>query len=152
MKVLCVFCLLVTSIACTATGSTQKVRMPDQAAAVENAGKGRIYLLRDDQEYGRAGRLLVTQNETPIGELARGDYLCWESNPGLVPLYVVYDRAGMAGGDLRTVTSVRVEAGGTYYVLASFDADKGAAKLRAEILPESDGRARLAGLQPAATE
>lgn len=99
-------CLGVSLLAgCAAT--QQFVHLPDQSKAVEDPGKGRIYVMRPSM-FGVALQMTVSDGDTLIGRTGPHGFLCWEREPGETVVSCIDDNTN--------TVQVIVEAGKTTYI------------------------------------
>src|SRR3954469_15863652 len=73
----CLCAVLLTGCA----GTRQYVRLPDQSKKVEDASKGRIYVMRP-ASLGAAISMNVSDDGKPIGHTGPKGFLCWERPTG----------------------------------------------------------------------
>lgn len=88
-------------------GTKQYVAMPDQSKTVEDATKGRIYVMRP-ATIGSAISMGVTDGGKPIGATGPHGYLCWERQPG--------DTILTSSSESENRLSLTVEANKVYYL------------------------------------
>ncbi|MCU0724063.1 MAG: DUF2846 domain-containing protein [Planctomycetes bacterium] len=140
-------CLAAVFTAC-ASGSWQRLPLPDQDTTLSDPTKARVYIGRANQTFGKAWMVRIIDNGAEIGEVAQGEYLCYERAPGLARFEVILDRAVIAGGIKETVTSLTCEAGKTYYCGLYFD-DRPGKEIEMRVLSEAQGAAAVRELTPA---
>ncbi len=145
-----VLVLVVASLASSAaSGSWQRVPLPDPEVAVSDPAKARVYIGRANQTFGEMWMVRIIDNGQEIGEVAQGEYLCYERAPGLARFEVILDRAVIAGGVKQAVSSLRCEAGKAYYCALYFD-DRPGREIEMRVLSEAQGVEAVKGLTPAA--
>ena len=141
-KLLLLFPLL---FAACASGSTQRLPMPDLDVPLQWRGSCRLYLWRDADRSAPETAVGVVDQGFAIGELAAGDFLCWERPPGEVKLEL---RSGGAGSVGRH--GFRVLPGRVYFGRISVAGPSGVPTVT--LVPEDRGRLLVADLRPADVE
>jgi hypothetical protein len=121
----------------------QRVPMPDQAKAVENPAKGRIYVMRPS-DAGSMIRMDIVDGAELIGHTGPGGYLCWERDPGDV---VVASRS-----ENTSRVSLAVRPGTVHYVLQHIRMGLWLKRTDLEVVDEERGRTELNRCKPPRVE
>ncbi len=133
--------------ACGTSPSRQDVRMPDLSVEIENPAQARIYLFRNDQEWGTTHTVTIYQDDDRLGMLGENDFFCWETHPGRTNLHVIIERSGLQAGTKEGVILLDLEPGMVLYGRIEFPVKR----RRPYILwlNPADGREAIANLNPA---
>jgi hypothetical protein len=127
------FVLLV--VGCSST--KQFVHFPEQYKIVEDASKGRIYVLRTDP-LRRGCPSNVWDDGKIVGTLNGQGFLCWEREPGTAVISSKTENA--------STLNVNVEAGKVYYIFQSISFGFINVRNKLVIISEHEGRLYLTGI------
>jgi len=131
--------LVVTAAVACRSGSYQSV--PGPAATLDEA-ECRVYIARSAQLWGKVRKIEVIDRGTLIGSLGTGGYLCWDREPGMSPIQVMYHGPILDDGVVEGLLDFNGEAGGVYYY--SVHLRKGDRKPEMVLLSAEDGKAMIA--------
>lgn len=131
---------------CSAT-SVQRVPMPSADAEAPQGNMCRIYMARSTQVLGRKFPIDIIDNQTPIGSIGRGGYLCWDRTAGQNLIQLLYQGAKLADGEVEGVLGFDGEPGETYYYLVELRPED--RKPTARRLDAAEGQALISSLTPA---
>ena len=132
----CAATLLLAGCAST----TQYVPMPDQAKAVEDLSKGRIYLMRPSS-LGSGVGMNVSDGGNPIGSTGPKGYLCWEREPG--------DAVVSSTSENTSRVSLPVRPGSIHYIVQHIRMGIWIARTDLEVVSDEQGRKELRKCKPA---
>jgi hypothetical protein len=133
--------LLAGIVSCGGCASiAQFAPLPNQAVAVENPSKARIYVLRPAAVMGMAISMSVKDGDRLIGTTKGGNYLCWERNPGDVILKSKSENEFTLG--------LHVEEGKSYYVLQRVEVGFVTYRTKLEVISEDKGKTLLRQCTP----
>ena len=135
--------------ACGTSPSMQEIPMPDQTVDLENPNLARIYLFRNDQEWGTTHYVTVYQDDERLGMLGEEDYFCWEHHSGRSNLTVVIERSGLQSGTKQGVEGLDLRPGMILYGRIEFPVERRRPVI-IWLVPD-DGRRAIANLRPAPT-
>ncbi len=135
--------------ACAASPSAQEIPMPDQTVELENPNLARIYIYRNDQEWGTTHYVTIYQGDVKVGMLGEDDYFCWEYHPGRTTLRVVIERSGLQSGTKQGIALRDLEAGMILYGRIDFPVSRRRPTITWMV--PSDGRQAISQLRPAPT-
>ena len=121
--------------------------MPNLSVEIENPNLARIYLLRNDQEFGTTHYVTIYQDEERLGMIGEDDFFCWEHHAGRTKLGVVIERSGLQSGTKQGVEVIDLERGQILYGQIEFPVER----RRPHIiwLRAADGREAIANRKPA---
>ncbi len=143
------FCIAagLSFVACGSSPSIQEVEMPDLSVAIENPNFARIYLFRNDQEFGTTHYVTIYQDDERLGMIGEDDFFCWERYPGRTNIHIVIERSGLQSGTKQGVELIDLEPGMILYGQIEFPVKR----RRPYIiwLKPADGREALAQRKPA---
>jgi hypothetical protein len=125
-------CLLMLT-GCSSTW--QYVKLPDQTRKVEDASRGRIYVIRSS-EAGAQAHVDILDGNHIVGSTGPRGYLSWEKEPGETVIL------SSSKGDSRL--TLKVAAGEVYYVLQQVGPGRFYAKSSLEVVSSEQGQAALA--------
>ena len=133
--------------ACGTSPSRQDIPMPDLSVELENPNLARIYLFRNDQEWGTTHYVTIYQEDERLGMIGEDDFFCWEYHPGRTKLTMVIERSGLQSGTKQGVELLDLEPGMIMYGRIEFPVKR----RRPYILwlKDADGREAIANLKPA---
>ena len=132
----CVFALFLVGCA----SSVQYVHMPDLSKKVEDANKGRIYVMRPTS-FGYAISMEVSDGGNPIGKTGAKGFLCWEREPGDVIVSSTAENTSRV--------SLPVRPGGIYYVQQNVRMGVWMARTDLEVVDEEKAQEKLKKCKPA---
>jgi hypothetical protein len=114
---------------------------------LENPNFARIYLWRNDMEWGTTHIVTIYQDDERLGMIGETDFLCWEHHPGRSNIHIHLERSGLQGGFKQGVEMVDLVPGLVLYGQIEFPVER----RRPHIiwLNPADGRDRIAKLSPA---
>jgi len=129
--------LVVCVVAMFAAGcasNKQFVPVPDQNVRVENAAKGRIYLIRPSS-MGSAASMEVWDGNVHVGNTGAKSFLCWEREPG---------EAIVSGREENVSTvSLWVKTNEVYYIFQHMRMGWWQARNELEVIPETQATGLL---------
>lgn len=133
--------------ACGTSPSVQEVEMPDLSVEIENPNRARIYLFRNDQEWGTTHFVTIYQEGARLGMIGEEDFFCWEYHPGRTSLSIVIERSGLQSGTKQGVATIDLVPGMILYGQIEFPVER----RRPHILwlSDADGREEIAKRKPA---
>ncbi|HZR20896.1 MAG TPA: DUF2846 domain-containing protein [Verrucomicrobiae bacterium] len=131
--------LLVTGCAST----RQFVPLPDQAQRIQDASKGRIYVMRP-AGVGTAISMNVSDSGKPIGSTGAHGYLCWEREPGDTIITSTSEGASKA--------PLSVQPGSVHYIFQHVRMGLLMARSELEVLDEQKGLKILKKCHPPKVE
>ena len=135
--------------ACAASPSAQEIPMPDQTVELENPNLARIYIFRNDQEWGTTHYVTIYQGDEKVGMLGEDDYFCWEHHRGRTTFTVVIERSGLQSGTKQGIALRDLEPGMILYGRIDFPVKRRRPTIT-WLIP-ADGRQAISNLRPAPT-
>ncbi len=117
----------------------QYVHYPDQTKIVEDANKGRIYLIRP-KLAGIGISPDITDDGEAIGCTSPRGFLCWERKPGNTTISGKTDNT--------SVVTVDVKAGEVTYIIQTIDFGWITTENRLDIVSEQEGKEALKKAKP----
>ena len=134
---------------CASAPSYQEVPMPDLTVELENPMMGRIYLFRNDQEFGTRHDVTVYEGDHRLGRIGTDDFFCWEQRPGRRNLHLVLERTGLQMGTREGIAMLDVKPGDIFYGRIEFPVSN--RRPTVIWLHPADGRDAISRLKPAPT-
>ena len=135
-----------TLLAACSSSTYQKVPFPRQDVVVSSSDVARIYVARQSL-LGSLFNLRVSDGGTEVGTISQDEYLCWERQPGVGLIVLVYEGPRVDGGDIEGLLPIECEAGVAYYYL--IEIERAYKKPFGTLLDEQAGRALIAEREPA---
>ena len=141
------FTLLLLAAGCSSS-SHQLVPMPAQDVTVTRGDLTRIYLVRDGWVgIGERG-IEVFDDQTKIGDVDPGTFLCWERPAGRTVGRVIY-YSGPVRGSSEGMGDLNCAAGQAYYFKVTVDREGG--KPQVQAVDPAEGRQLVAARKPASS-
>jgi hypothetical protein len=136
-------------VGCGTAPSLQEVPMPDLSVNLENPRMGRIYLFRNDQQFGTRHDLTIYRGDQRLGSIGPSDFFCWEQRPGRTNLHLVLVRSGLQMGTREGIALLDLEPGAIRYGRIEFPVSN----RRPTVIwvTPADGRDAISRLRPAPT-